>query len=124
MKKKNAADFKAQKGGQPITMLTAYTTPVAKCLQQAAIDVILVGDSVGMVEMGFTSTQQVTMEHMLYHVGAVSRGAPDTHIIADLPYKSTQTPQMSVSNAQRLIAAGADSVKIEGPELENMAKNG
>ena len=60
------------------------------------------------------------MQHMIYHIGAVSRGAPNTHIIGDLPYSSTATPEMAVENAQRLIEAGADSVKIEGAELDNI----
>ena len=118
--KLNTNDFIARKGQTPITMLTGYTTPVAKCLENAGIEIILVGDSLGMVEMGFESTQQVTMEHMEYHVGAVRRGAPNTHIIGDMPYKSTQNVEMAVNNAKRLIAAGADSVKIEGPEIENI----
>ena len=118
--KLSTKDFIARKGQTPITMLTAYTTPVAKCLENAGIQIILVGDSLGMVEMGFESTQQVTMEHMEYHIGAVRRGAPNTHIIGDMPYKSTQNVEMAVNNAKRLIAAGADSVKIEGPEVENI----
>ncbi|BCE03183.1 3-methyl-2-oxobutanoate hydroxymethyltransferase [Marinicellulosiphila megalodicopiae] len=118
--KLTVSDFIARKGQTPITMLTAYTTPVAKCLENAGIEIILVGDSLGMVEMGFESTQDVTMEHMEYHIGAVRRGAPNTHIIGDMPYKSTQTVEMSIQNAKRLIAAGADSVKIEGPECANI----
>jgi len=118
--KLNTQDFIARKGNVPITMLTAYTTPVAKCLEQSGIEVILVGDSLGMVEMGFDSTQQVTMEHMEYHIGAVRRGAPNTHIIGDMPYNSTQNVQMALQNARRLIEAGADSVKIEGPEIDNI----
>ncbi|MCJ8315137.1 MAG: 3-methyl-2-oxobutanoate hydroxymethyltransferase [Saccharospirillaceae bacterium] len=118
--KLSTKDFIARKGQTPITMLTAYTTPIAKCLENAGIEIILVGDSLGMVEMGFESTQQVTMEHMEYHIGAVRRGAPNTHIIGDMPYKSTQNIEMAITNAKRLIDAGADSVKIEGPEVENI----
>lgn len=62
-------------------MLTAYTTPVARCLEKAGVPVILVGDTVGMVEMGFDSTRHVTLEHMRYHIGVVRRGAAHTHII-------------------------------------------
>ncbi|WP_017445464.1 3-methyl-2-oxobutanoate hydroxymethyltransferase [Gayadomonas joobiniege] len=106
------------KGKQRIAMLTAYNCPVARSLEQAGIPVILVGDSVGMVEMGFASTRDVTMEHMLYHVAAVRRGAPNTHIIGDLPHLSYESPTQAVENAKKLIAAGADSVKLEGPYFD------
>ncbi len=102
----------------PIAMLTAYTCPVARCLERAGIPVILVGDTVGMVEMGFESTRDVTIEHMQYHVGAVRRGAPNTHIIGDLPFNSDRDPEVALLNAQRLIDAGADSIKLEGPKYD------
>lgn len=105
----------------PIVMLTAYTCPVARCLEKANIPVILVGDTVGMVEMGFASTREVTIEHMQYHVAAVRRGAPDTHIIGDLPYLSDRDPQSALLNAKLLIDAGADSVKLEGPKINEIA---
>ncbi len=111
-------DFIGQKGGKPIAMLTAYTCPVAKAVQQAGISVILVGDSVGMVEMGFDSTRDVTMDHMVYHVGAVRRGAPEIHIIGDLPYQADKDPQTALVNARRLLDAGADSVKLEGAKIK------
>lgn len=106
------------KSKAPIPMLTAYTTPVARCLEQAAIPVILVGDTVGMVEMGFDSTRHVTVEHMEYHIGAVRRGAGNTHIIGDLPYDSDRDPTTALHNAKRLLTAGADSIKLEGPKYE------
>ncbi len=106
------------KGVKPIPMLTAYTCPVARGLEQAGIPVILVGDTVGMVEMGFDSTREVTIEHMEYHVGAVRRGAPNTHIIGDLPYLTDSEPEIALVSAKRLLAAGADSIKLEGPKLE------
>ncbi len=99
-------------------MLTAYTTPVARCLERAGIPVILVGDTVGMVEMGFASTREVTLDHMCYHIGAVRRGAGDTHIIGDLPYDSDRDPETALRSARRLLEAGADSVKLEGPKYE------
>jgi 3-methyl-2-oxobutanoate hydroxymethyltransferase len=101
-----------------IAMLTAYTTPIARCLEQAGLPVILVGDTVGMVEMGFASTREVTVDHMVYHIGAVRRGAPQTHIIGDLPYVSDRDPDTALVSARRLLAAGADSVKLEGPKLD------
>ncbi|GAB6042936.1 3-methyl-2-oxobutanoate hydroxymethyltransferase [Endothiovibrio diazotrophicus] len=109
------------KGVKPIPMLTAYTCPVARGLEQAGILVILVGDTVGMVEMGFSSTREVTIEHMAYHIGAVRRGAPNTHIIGDLPYRTDRTPEEALTHSRRLLAAGADSVKLEGPKLEVIA---
>lgn len=122
--KLNVDDLKAMKtmqGATPISMLTAYTCPVARSLENAGIPVILVGDTVGMVEMGFESTRDVTIEHMEYHIGAVRRGAPNTHIIGDLPYNTDRDPGTALANARRLIAAGADSVKLEGPKTDAIA---
>jgi 3-methyl-2-oxobutanoate hydroxymethyltransferase len=116
--KLQVSEFVEMKGVKPIPMLTAYTCPVARGLEQAGIPVILVGDTVGMVEMGFDSTRDVTIEHMEYHVGAVRRGAPNTHIIGDLPYKADSSPELALINAKRLLAAGADCVKLEGPKAE------
>lgn len=106
------------KGKKPITMLTAYTCPVAKCLEKAGIPVILIGDSLGMVEMGFDSTRDVTIDHMQYHVGAVRRGAPETHIIGDMPYNTDTDPDTALKNARLLLDAGADSIKLEGPKYD------
>ncbi|WP_417863058.1 3-methyl-2-oxobutanoate hydroxymethyltransferase [Vreelandella venusta] len=116
--KMNPQDFVAMKGCKPIPMLTAYTCPVARSVEEAKVPVILVGDTVGMVEMGFDSTRDVTIEHMEYHIGAVRRGAKKTHIIGDLPYGTDVDPETAFINAQRLMQAGADSVKLEGPNIE------
>lgn len=116
--KKTPQDFVAMKGSTPIPMLTAYTCPVARGIEQAGVPVILVGDTVGMVEMGFDSTREVTIEHMEYHVGAVRRGAKHTHIIGDLPYGADADPRTALVNGRRLVQAGADSVKLEGPNVE------
>ena len=102
-------------------MLTAYTTPVARSLEKAGIPVILVGDTVGMVEMGFDSTRHTTVEHMEYHIGAVRRGAPHTHLIGDLPFNSYLDPSLALQNARRLLTAGADSIKLEGAQLDVIA---
>ncbi len=115
-------DFLKMKNLHPISMLTAYNFPVARCLEHAGIPVILVGDSVGMVEMGFDSTQDVTMEHMEYHLCAVRRGANNTHIVGDLPFNTDINPETALTNAKRLINAGADSIKLEGPKLETIAQ--
>jgi 3-methyl-2-oxobutanoate hydroxymethyltransferase len=113
---KSADDIRGMKGSEPIAMLTAYTCPVARCLEKAGIDIILVGDTWGMVEMGFESTRQVTMDHMCDNVAAVRRGAPGTHIIGDMPYRSDETPEVALQNARRFLDSGADSVKLEGPK--------
>lgn len=119
---KNDVDsLRKMKNVTPISMLTAYTCPVARCIEQAGIPIILVGDTVGMVEMGFESTRQVTIEHMQYHVSAVRRGAPNTHIIGDLPFNSDRDPETALINARLLMDAGADSVKLEGPKYDVIA---
>jgi 3-methyl-2-oxobutanoate hydroxymethyltransferase len=116
--KMHAKDFAQMKGIKPIAMLTAYTCPVARAIEEAGIPIILVGDTVGMVEMGFDTTRHVTIEHMEYHVGAVRRGATQTHLIGDLPYQADRDPESALINAKRLLAAGADSIKLEGPKSE------
>ena len=116
--KHNPESFKALKSKESIVMLTAYNCPVARCVEEAGVGVILVGDSLAMVEMGFDSTRDVTVDQMAYHIGAVRRGAPNTHIIGDMPYGSDDVPAMAIRNAKKLISAGADSVKLEGPKFE------
>ena len=93
--KLTAQALRNMKSAAPIPMLTAYTTPVARSLERAGIPVILVGDTVGMVEMGFDSTRHTTVEHMRYHIGAVRRGASQTHIIGDLPFNSYLNPDIA-----------------------------
>lgn len=118
MKKKSIPELMAMsEHGEKITMLTAYDYPTAVILEKAGIDTILVGDSLGMVVLGYDSTVPVTMEDMLHHTKAVRRGAPNTFVITDLPYLSYSTPQDALMNAGRLIKeAGADAVKLEGGE--------
>jgi 3-methyl-2-oxobutanoate hydroxymethyltransferase len=116
--KLNLNDLVQLKGVKPIPMLTAYTCPVARSIEEAGVPVILVGDTVGMVEMGFNSTRDVTIEHMEYHVGAVRRGAKHTHVIGDLPYLTDRDSETALASARRLIAAGADSIKLEGPKVD------
>jgi 3-methyl-2-oxobutanoate hydroxymethyltransferase len=116
--KLHANDLMKMKGVKPISMLTAYTYPVARGIEEAVVPMILVGDSVGMVEMGFASTREVTMAHIEYHTGAVRRGAKQTHIIGDFPYQADKDPKTALANAKQLLAAGADSVKLEGPKLD------
>jgi 3-methyl-2-oxobutanoate hydroxymethyltransferase len=116
--KLSAQSLRQMKAVAQIPMLTAYTTPVARSLERAGIPVILVGDTVGMVEMGFDSTRHTTIEHMQYHIGAVRRGAPATHLIGDLPFATYSKPDIALTHARALINAGADSVKLEGPKFE------
>ena len=119
--KLSAQSLRQMKSVTTIPMLTAYTTPVARSLERAGIPVILVGDTVGMVEMGFDSTRHTTLAHMEYHIGAVRRGASQTHIIGDLPFNTYATPEIALDSARALLAAGADSIKLEGPQFEVIA---
>lgn len=116
--RKTIPDFARMKqAGEPITMLTAYDYPSARWVEQAGIDTILVGDSLGMVVLGYDSTVPVTMEEMLHHTRAVRRGAPESFVIGDMPYLSYATPEQALPNAARFMKeAGADAVKLEGGE--------
>lgn len=102
--------------GEPITMLTAYDYPTAKLVDEAGIDAILVGDSLAMVVLGHPNTLSVTMEEMLHHARAVSRGAKRALLIGDMPFMSYQSdPAAAVRNAGRFLQeAGMDAVKLEG----------
>jgi 3-methyl-2-oxobutanoate hydroxymethyltransferase len=114
----NATALRRMKGQTLIPMLTAYTSPVARCLERAGIPVILVGDSVAMVELGLRTTREMTVEQMCYHTAAVRRGAPNTHIIGDLPYLADTDQDSALLSSRRLLGAGADSVKLEGPKYD------
>ena len=100
--------------GRKITALTAYDFPTAKLLDESDIDLILVGDSLGMTVLGYPDTTRVRMDDMVHHTGAVSRAVTSALIVADLPIHSYDRPDLAVENARRLIAAGADAVKLEG----------
>lgn len=105
-----------KKQGPPLAVLTAYDYPTARLLDEAGIDLLLVGDSLGMVVLGLPDTVGVTMADMLHHTRAVRRGARRAPVVADLPYHSYLMPGQAAHNARRLIAAGADAVKLEGGE--------
>jgi 3-methyl-2-oxobutanoate hydroxymethyltransferase len=107
-------EIKGKKGKEKIVMLTAYDFQVAKILDESDIDMILVGDSLGMVVQGQTSTRNVTMAEMIYHTKAVARGAKNTPIIGDMPIDSYRTAKESLANARKLLEAGVQGVKIEG----------
>jgi 3-methyl-2-oxobutanoate hydroxymethyltransferase len=100
--------------GRKIAALTAYDYPMARLLDEGGVDVILVGDSLGMVVLGFPDTTSVTMEHMVHHCAAVSRGVKNALVVADLPIGSCETPEAALANSRRLVDAGAAAVKIEG----------
>jgi 3-methyl-2-oxobutanoate hydroxymethyltransferase len=103
-----------KKRNEKITVLTAYDASFTKHLEQAGIEVILVGDSLGMVMQGHDSTIPVTVDEMVYHTQMVSRAREQALLIADMPYHSYLDKEHALENAQRLIAAGADMVKFEG----------
>ena len=103
-----------KKGKQPISQLTAYDYPTARMLDEAGVDMILVGDSLGMMMLGFPDTTHVTMEHMLHHGECVVRAVKNAVVVVDLPIHSYDTPEQAVANARRLMSTGADAVKLEG----------
>lgn len=115
--KNTAASFGTAKGrGEKLAMLTAYDYATAKLVDQAGINGILVGDSLGMVMLGYDSTLPVTMDDMLHHTKAVARGAKDALVVADLPFMAYHvSAQQAVENAGRLVQeGGAQAVKLEG----------
>jgi 3-methyl-2-oxobutanoate hydroxymethyltransferase len=109
------ADLRMKKArGEKLAMLTAYDFPTARLLEEAGVDLLLVGDSLGMVVLGYPDTTHVTMDEILHHTRAVARGSQKVPIIADLPIASYGTPEQAVENSRALIAAGAHGVKFEG----------
>ena len=102
--------------GEPISMLTAYDYPTALAMDQAGVDAILVGDSLGMVVLGYENTLPVTMEEMLHHSRAVSRGAKSALLVGDMPFMSYQVSvEEAVRNAGRFLQnGGMDAIKLEG----------
>lgn len=111
-----APAIRARKGsGHPLVMVTAYDAPSARVADAAGVDLILVGDSVAMVVLGYEDTLQVTVADMAHHVAAVSRARPNPMVVADLPWMSYHTSVgEAVVNAASLIRAGAQAVKLEG----------
>jgi 3-methyl-2-oxobutanoate hydroxymethyltransferase len=106
----------SKRRGEKIVMLTAYDATMARLLERAGVDLLLVGDSVGMVVLGYDTTLPVTLEEMLHHTRAVSRGAERALVVADMPFLTYQVnPDEAVRNAGRLVKeGGAAAVKIEG----------
>lgn len=106
--------IRALKGQAKIAALTAYDHPTARLLDECSVPLILVGDSLGMVMLGYPDTTHVTMADMEHHTGAAARAKPSALLAADLPMNSYRTPEEAVANARRLLAAGAEAVKAEG----------
>ena len=129
MKKPTVLELKRRKG-ERLAMLTAYDYPSARLVAEAGVELILVGDSLGMVVLGYDSTLPVTVDDMVHHTRAARRGAPDAFLIADMPFLSYGTPEQALATAARLMKdAGADSVKLEGgaesvPVVEALARAG
>ncbi|MDP6648845.1 MAG: 3-methyl-2-oxobutanoate hydroxymethyltransferase [Acidimicrobiales bacterium] len=106
---------KASSGADPLVMLTAYDAPGARMVDQAGADLILVGDSVAMVVLGYDDTLQVTVDDIAHHTAAVARTRPDALVVADMPWMSYHVSVgETVQNAATLIRAGAQAVKLEG----------
>ena len=116
MAKQTAPTIRSRKGsGTPLVMVTAYDAPTARVASAAGVDLILVGDSLAMVVLGYEDTLHVTIDDMAHHTAAVARSQPDPMVVADLPWMSYHTgPADAVRNAATLIRAGAQSVKLEG----------
>src|SRR5947208_6452149 len=115
--------------GEKITALTAYDYPTARLLDESGIDIILVGDSLGMVVLGYEDTTQVTLAEMVHHTKAVARGVKRAFLVADFPIHSYDTPEQAVATAHALVEAGAQAVKLEGgvshvPQIEAIIAEG
>src|SRR5947199_6361545 len=108
-------DFRQMKQrGEKISALTAYDYPTARLLDESGIDIILVGDSLGMVVLAYQDTTGVTLEEMLHHTRAVTRGVKQALLVADLPIHTYDTPEQAVETARKFIDVGAQAVKLEG----------
>lgn len=128
--KPSPASIRATKSSdRRLACLTAYDYPTARLLDDCGLDLLLVGDSLGMVVLGHPDTTKVTMEDMVHHTRAVARGAEKTLIASDLPAGSCATTESALQNARRLREAGAELVKIEGgrealPMVETILRDG
>ena len=103
-----------KKNSEKFTCLTAYESTMASVISENGVDVILVGDSLGMVVQGHDSTLPVTMDQLIYHLECVVNGNSGSHIMADMPFMSYSTDDLGLENAKKLMQAGANSIKIEG----------
>ncbi len=103
-----------KKRGEKVTALTAYDYPTARLLDESGIDIILVGDSLGMVVLGYEDTTSVSLDEMLHHTRAVARGVKSALVVGDMPIHTFATPAQAVATAKQFIDAGAQAVKLEG----------
>ena len=117
-KKVTAPDVRARKGGPALAMVTAYDFTMARLLDEAGVDLLLVGDSLGMVVQGLANTLPVTLDEIAYHARAVARAAGRAHVVGDMPFMSYQVSStQAVESAGKLVKDGAcESVKLEGGE--------
>lgn len=106
--------IKASKRRHFLSALTVYDYPMTRMLDELGIPMLLVGDSLGMVVLGYPDTTHVTMDDMLHHVKAAARANPKSCLVGDMPYQSYQSSEQAVRNARRLLDAGAHAVKLEG----------
>jgi len=120
MKTRTDRYFQSKLRGEKIAVLTAYDYPLARLLDESGIDIILVGDSLGMVVLGYPDTTLVTMDDMAHHTRAVARGVTNALVVADLPFHSYDDARQAVANARRLVEAGAHAVKLEGALAEQI----
>lgn len=103
-----------KKEGPPIAALTAWDYPTGRLMDEAGADLILVGDSMGMVVLGFSDTTHVTLEHIAHHTAAVARGCKRALLVGDFPYRTYETVDQAVETAHVLVKVGAEAVKLEG----------
>ncbi|WP_421293113.1 3-methyl-2-oxobutanoate hydroxymethyltransferase [Aeromonas taiwanensis] len=121
--------LKMKQGGQKITAITAYDATFAKLFDDEGAQVLLIGDSLGMVLQGGDDTLAVSMDEMVYHTRCVARGTSKALVVADMPFMSYATPEQTYQNAARLMAAGARMVKMEGGDwlcesIRHLTRNG
>jgi 3-methyl-2-oxobutanoate hydroxymethyltransferase len=112
--KSGADSIRAMKGRERFAALTSYDYPMTRMLDETGVPLLLVGDSLGMVVLGYPDTTHVTMEEMIHHTRACARAEPRALLVSDLPYHSYDTPEQAVANALKLIDSGAEAVKAEG----------
>jgi 3-methyl-2-oxobutanoate hydroxymethyltransferase len=117
------ADFFLEKKrrGEKLVVVTAYDAPTARIEADAGVDIILVGDSVGVNILGYSHEREVTLSDMAHHIAAVRRGAPEIYLIGDLPYATYDTPELALASSRALRDAGADCVKFEGAQPDVVA---